>query len=459
MAEVAAPSVKTPVRPTGIDVIPTTLPVGATDSKLPLVVGAVAGLAALGASKADTLEMLLHPIDKRISFQPGDHWSEGPERDRKLAAFHSGDLSIHSWNQELVERLHSLGPELQVLTLDAASPIIQGEDQIEEKRNMWLWTPLRGRSLYIVAGDTSLPEMAFSSFQTESQLKQERDGTTFIGMMKKRWDEAWAESRKEGFPNSQEKNIMKALIVTAILAQLSRASRAERKTIQKWGSLRASRRSLLRAALLGSAAVTLGLAAEDVAKRGNITEHYAATSSSEGMKELWQNLDSLISDIPPHIMGDGRTALLIEKNAEAMDRLRGDTETSEGNEKRKRYIDASAKGATVLGKDHMNNAVSFIRDDTARHQAIWKYAQHILAISNQFIDKHFAFSPEQRAAINESLLTSLARTQILRVTDPGFTPGQDVETEMNAYIDQNVQPIDTYTSERVMTIVKPLLTK
>jgi hypothetical protein len=388
-----------------------------------------------------TYEKLSSPTDPRNTFEVGIHVTRKNQTDYIYDEFERGNPNAHMWypNPELGNRLISVAP--QVLTIDGLSPTPSG--QTLNKKNLWVAAPCRPRTInqlgyYSVSADIGEYRKIGKELSTQGKIPY--DAKDEMNLNQASDDDAYNSVFADYYLNTLESQSQSegTKIRSGILLGLAGYALSKLSSKEKAQSV--TRRTFLKgiagtAAWMGTTGIIDSLQTH-IQKKGATN---AASSLTEKQKDLYQILLSLTDNVPPDIYMDGRTAMIIAKHEDAMDFLR-----------KHKYLQETAKGAIVMGRDHAYKADLYMRDKTARDAAILAFAKHAIGITSKIIYDRYKIPAAQRGQLTNYLLDYFSQVEINYVSDPGIPP----RTKLTHYIDTNIQPVRIISSSQVENAIK-----
>lgn len=134
---------------------------------------------------------------------------------------------------------------------------------------------------------------------------------------------------------------------------------------------------------------------------------------------------------------DARTALMISKTEEAMDRL---------------DLPSDASGVVAMGSPHIPKAPKFLRDKEARTSVIEKFAEDLIDESFSLFRKYNWVKEEQKQQFTDTLLTFLALAETHEIQDPQV----DYIEDPDEFINSRVRRVDRFLSTEVLQAVSRL---
>ncbi|MBI3069688.1 MAG: hypothetical protein HYY87_00085 [Candidatus Levybacteria bacterium] len=292
------------------------------------------------------------PTEKhQIHFEPGVHTFpfvdvvlRHPTAQELYDRFAAGDLTAHAWNPEVSQRMSKYGPS--VIGLDSVS----GSREDVPVRLFWLWLPgspkeMTGRNeVYIVGGDLLHSQIIDPPRSTEDTISNE----WYNELNKIGW------GKVEEYAGGLGTELIGGHIALPIFTLLARRLLANKKREEDRGVKSPSRRLFLK-----RAAVTVGglSLATFLGRLAPLAQSYSPTPKTE---KVMQKVTDIAKPFTRSTWLDGRTALVIAKTIEAMDKL---------------GLPQGSQGSVVMGFPHGYEAGNLLTDKQARMKAIRQYAQ------------------------------------------------------------------------------------
>lgn len=292
------------------------------------------------------------PGTYQIHFEPGVHVFpladkvlRHPTSKELFDRFGAGDLTVHAWNPQVAERMRQYAP--LAVGLDS----IPGSDVLPADKDwFWLWLPgspkemTRRNEVYIVGGDL----LHFQLFETSGNSSDDFNN----------WG---SELEKLGWRNVEEyakgilgTEVIGAHVVLPISMLLAYRLLSHKKKEEDQGIKNPSRRRFLK----GAVATIGGLSLATLFGRLTpLIQSYSPTSKTE---HVAQKITDITKPFTKSTWLDGRTALVIAKTIEAMDKL---------------GLPQGSHGSIAMGFPHAYEAGRLLTDKNARMEAIRKYAQ------------------------------------------------------------------------------------
>lgn len=347
-------------------------------------------------------EMVLGKYD--IHFEPGMHADLIPGIAQKsedvIKKFESGDLTAHAWNPEVAQRMKQYSP--LIFGLDSVDPYPASSPDV-----FWPWLPgspkeMNGQdSVYLVGGDHSDLEIG----------------------------DAWGEVVKYA-QNTLGIEIPPHIILPIGVSYL--LSKMPREKI--------SRRTLLKAGL-GLGGLSL---ADMLAKFAPAAESYS-TSSDNPLKKIPQ----FVRPVLKSNWLDGRTALVIAKTIDSMERLN---------------LPKGTAGSIVFGWPHEYESFKFMGDKIARKDAIKKFAVELnddaftkadedtFNYLYEMVGVKSSDVPKKDILMNSTLIT-LASTTIYKVKEPESSRLDEVSGKDGNKL---IEKVDYFLDPEVMDVASSL---
>lgn len=314
-----------------------------------------------------------------IRFEPGIHSSTVDEADELVNNFTEGNLNVHGWNKEVLERMRKYSPE--VVAIDGGVPLSsRGEIMTPE----FLWVSLPGKpseinpttkEVYVVRGDLMHYDYLFSRMGAESVGKslEEQDDKRYSAI---------ALSGEGG-----AKDILSWLGSGAILDR-------------SFSETKISRRNFLR---LTGAAVG---AATIVHFFRPLLVYSASKSQNSETKDFFVDLYNILEKtlIKKNVI-DFRTSLLIAKEEDAIDFLDKPKSTS---------------GTVLMGNSHSRRVSELMSNKNERLKTISSFTEVLVGSLDQALKKHSSvFSREE---LRNTLLNFISAVEVIKLTDPPINP-------------------------------------
>jgi hypothetical protein len=292
-----------------------------------------------GVTKPESL-----PGGYRIRFEPGVHTFpfadivlRQPTTEDLRDRFNAGDLKAHAWNPQVAERMKQYSP--MVIGLDS----VPGNYVSSANGDSWIWLPgspeeMTGReSTYIIGGDL-LHYQLLGEFSDESKWGNELNN---IG-----WENV--KQYASGTLGAELVGKHIAFPVSLLIAYKILSSRLENDPHK------ISRRNFLKRGTQGLTVLSI------LSLLGKLTPWVQSYSPDSRTSDAAQRITDIVKPITKSTWLDGRTALVISKTKEAMEKL---------------DLPPGSEGAVVMGFPHGYEAGNLLNNKTARMEAIRKYAQ------------------------------------------------------------------------------------
>lgn len=348
-----------------------------------------------------------------LHFEPGVHVFpladkvlRHPTPEELFARFDAGDLTAHAWNPQVAQRMKQYGPI--AIGLDS----IPGSSVTPANSMFWLWLPgspkeMTGRNeTHIVGGDL-----------LHFQLLDDPVSGYF-----EKWKD---ELRKIGWGNvsGYAKSILGAEIVGEHvflpLSMLLAYRLLSNKNNEKGAGVKNPDRRLF----LKKAAATVGVLslATLLGRLAPLIQSYSPTPLTE---DLSQKITDLTKPFTRSAWLEGRTALVIAKTIEAMDKL---------------GLPQGSHGSVVMGFPHAYEVGSFLTYKNTRMEAIRKYAQEFFnevypTIPDDVLWEVAAFDEMQKTGEKLSDIDSLKRLRA-RTNDIKNKRSTDTEWKKSLIMD------------------------
>jgi hypothetical protein len=404
--------------------------------KASIITGASIPLAIEGINIYNNAEILSVQTDPFTTFEPGRFSSSNKKMDIELQHM-LGDPDVNFWSntKELEARLKQHAP--RVLTISGLPAANKNQF---EKNNIWLMTPCRPgeinkEGIYIITGDPG------DSVEVVEHVAKKQILPLHNNMLEA------VDSLKEGEKNNtlyeNPLNQIKPQTTFKVVgsAALIMINSMIKNSNEKNRNL--SRRKIFKNLIGGSAAYLMSDSIIDFAKMfiQSSGPDYAVNSTTQLEKNVWQNAISYTNDIPPTTLLNGRTAILTAKHLDAMDTLK------EGN-----IIKHNDRGSLIATRPETRLGKHILRNEEVRDEAIRDYAFAILNVMDKCISDPFKLNQIQKAQLANYVLDYLSYGEIFKVNDPGIPKG----TDLNEYVDTNIQILYTFYSNRIENAVKQI---
>lgn len=291
------------------------------------------------------------PTEKhQIHFEPGVHpfpFADKvlghPTFEELLRQFKKGDLGAHAWNPEVSQRMRKYGPS--VIGLDSVS----GSQEDVPVRLFWLWLPgspkeMTGRNeVYIVGGDLLHSQIIDPPRSTEDTISNE----WYNELNKIGWGkvEEYAGGLGTELIGGHIALPISMLLVYRLLSSRNKSEESVKNP---------SRRLFLKRAVATAGGLSL---AAFLGRLAPLMQSYSPTPKTENVA---QKITDITKPFTRSTWLDGRTALVIAKTIEAMDKL---------------GLPQGSQGSVVMGFPHGYEAGNLLADKKARMKAIRQYAQ------------------------------------------------------------------------------------
>jgi hypothetical protein len=367
-----------------------------------------------------------------IIFEPGVHPLTEDETDDIINKTREGDADSHLWNGGVGERMDNYNPP--IIAIDSMRPTDSPEDQGFDYR-VSLWSSLPGKpsdingtdEILVVAGDMTYGEADFNTVIPGYLRIATAAGGMYIGY--KAGETAYKALRDKTadseLPHSwpydwEEEELRQKVEQDPNLLTPDQMTR--RRFFGRIGAGIA-----LGAAMSGwIAAYSPFNVPKDVA--ASISEDYQSVS-----------LDRLVDWDDNYKYLDGRTALLIAKLKDSMD-LRGFG------------FDSTTRGAVLMGKDHLDQSSTLLKDSVARDRYIRQQAQLMVALAGEDTDYFTGrWTPMERM---QWVIDMQRKVQIFRVTEPDE---EAFKADPRAELARIIEQIDEFDSPSVTAATEGVL--
>lgn len=371
------------------------------------------GLGAIGALMG--IEVITMTKDKPISnirFEPGIHISNSSGLNDLAKAYQTGE-NAHVWNTQVTERIAGYQPS--VLAIDSLTPS-------SDAFNVWLYMPDRARNInthgpvFVLGADFYFGNNLKDSFQLEG-IRAETVAREVTHLADNNGQYATGFSNFPSvltdFATGPFLKILPPFILGAggyrIYERL-----AGIKTREK-----TSRRDFLkRLGGLAFATSTAGLLAAST--------EISSITNEESLKNVFQIISyALRPQIIEAQYANGRTALLIEKEEQALSLL-----------KSRKLIPQNGVGAAIMGYGHGFEAQNYLDNAKSRTDAIRKYAESVIQTFDKALSADKNISGQDKTKIVNNVLDYFSSVNIFRVTDSNAA---FPNPEIGNYIESNIK--------------------
>lgn len=453
--------------PEGEQHIPPTAATEGKNNKLivtAVTAGAIAAIVPSIPGAERSADEALKKGDSRIRFETGLHITGALEDSQPYKNFQDGDPDAHAWlhADALVGRLAADPP--QVLAVDGFSPVPLGGEL--DTDFMWVALPARPRRInplgfYTVSGDNQFIDIGEEISALEgNNFSSEEDAYSKAAAKESDADNSviLKDIRRREKRGLKEIGIGSAIAAGTVAPGIARriahnfrnrfgsnerhhggnTDEADGETPDTAGM---KRRTLLRAGVALGAAGATGMLTKGIADGVGATaqdmgQYQAAGTPSEWQKNFWQTVNNYVAEIPEEVSTDGRTAMLIAKQEDAMEYLQ---------DKRHPYLKPDAQGAIVMGATHDYKADRFMKNKDERDEAIREYARHVIQIVDKLSYDTYKLSDKRRLLLTKELLQYMSKVDICHVSDPGLSP----DSNLSYYAQQNIKPVDQIESTQM----------
>lgn len=350
-----------------------------------------------------------------IHFEPGAH-PMPPEYDQIFGPLNDGKLVIRGWHDEVLERIKTYKAE--VLAIDGMAPSYERNSFALSQNEIWFLGYLPGRpkdinpsgEIYIVNGDAAFP-LAYSEFFLNKELGL--DTAKITEHVKKINDSMVPEAVKYDPKEIIIKYVSLALLINSGL--IVGGMKGKRKDLyfgskMSTVSSKISRRRFLQGLGVLTLSSLFGFTGYRDAKNYSRSQASAAFSKTKEEKNYWLKIAKYGSKyVKTSNFVDGRTALLISKEQDAIDYLKKPSGTP---------------GAVILGYTHSYQADELMNSSEARAKKIAAFAEEVISAADHLIEENY---PElDKAVVYNAILDYIAATDIIRVTDIDASTGDKV---------------------------------
>lgn len=379
-------------------------------------------------------------MERTLRFEPGMHVITKDQGAEIYNQFINGEIAS-MWNPEIRKRMRQYQP--QVIGIDSLTPgfdyVSDNPDYSYSVNGQFDWAVLPGSpvqmtgrdSVYAVAGDP-LNVMDFTKITSEEYNKQ--------------WDNYFKTLEESDFkvevePPKDPDEIVVPFGDIPLLVEKEPRDYIKQALLEGLGTtllgfaflvnsmrnrLPVSRRWFLRAAGMGLLGLTIGRTAPFL----------GSYSTSSEIQPLIQGITDMTKPIfAKSNWLDARTALVIAKTQEAMDRL---------------YRPQDEIGSVVMGWPHAYAAGALLRSVEERKKLIYSYGREMLELLYPVLEKP-GFEGATAKDVQGIILPYLCATDIYLVREPDFEGKRFREALGESY-----DVVDSFMCQEAIEALKPL---
>lgn len=379
-----------------------------------------------------------------IQFEPADHPTDGADYKRLEMQIRSGNLRVHAWNEEVALRVAKYAPV--ILTLDGQAPFLSPQDgpfAYDEKYTIWRGLPDRPNKinlagkLYVIAGDLdwglkSGREIGMLPLMGRNIVGKSKT-EDIIGFIKEACNldaDEVDDVRKGEIGEAIGEGAIVFSLALLIHKAIAQASSQSEKSAGKSHGI--TRRTFLKG--VGSV-LTIGALAGVRGLTFDLPKGMASIATDQETKQYWLNIAGALKPIIKHNLVNTRTALLISKTEDTIERL---------------GLSSQTPACVLMGSTHSFEANALMNDRGERFNTILGGTNALLKALDIILEKYPTI-PKNTAKNN--LLDFIARTKVMVVTDPR---GPDQNPNLMYLIDENIHELVTFQSTQVESAINQL---
>lgn len=339
-----------------------------------------------------------------IHFEPGIHpiWLTWAFQQEDLERGYINGRPQYLWNGQVAERIKRYSP--QILAIDSLSPSMSfhytQEYPYSRANNLFIWGSLPqspseinkdANEIYVVMGDF-VNYVSLLDKYLEATAKPELKGQLSKDIM--------SIQEKEERMSILKLGVDKELICVSLLFLHSRLKNNAKKDSNyniEEASRRISRRDFFKAGVRGT------LKSMAYLNLFNLVSVWPAAFSPNGdLKNFWEYLSSLPC---PKLFNqdwlDARTALLIAKEQDVIDKLR---------------LPKTTSGTVLLGASHTYEARTLMESSVARTKVIGRFMEAFLARLDKIINEKYPDLNKDK--IRNEILDYITTAEVMKIRDP-----------------------------------------